>query len=82
MNRGNAILNRLFSNSIHAIRQLAGSASEAKAMYRFLQNDYVSELDIISNMKANCVANKSVLCIDMTEIDLSAHENRLKKIRL
>ena len=43
LNRGNTILNRLFSSSVHSIRQLAQSDSEAKAMYRFLQNDNVSE---------------------------------------
>jgi hypothetical protein len=37
MNRGNFILNRLFSNSVHSIRRLAANDSEAKAMYRFLQ---------------------------------------------
>ena len=45
MNRGNFILNRLFSNSVHSIRRLAANDSEAKAMYRFLQNDHVSEED-------------------------------------
>ncbi|WP_420808928.1 transposase DNA-binding-containing protein, partial [Chitinophaga oryziterrae] len=55
MNRGNSILNRLFSNGVHSIRRLAGSDSEAKAMYRFLQNDRVSEDDIIRNMSSNCV---------------------------
>ncbi|MVT41329.1 hypothetical protein GO495_12100, partial [Chitinophaga oryziterrae] len=55
MNRGNSILNRLFYNGVHSIRRLAGSDSEAKAMYRFLQNDRVSEDDIIRNMSSNCV---------------------------
>lgn len=54
LNRGNSILNRLFSNSIHSIRQLAENDSEAKAMYRFLQNDNVSEKDIVRNMSLNC----------------------------
>lgn len=83
LNRGNSILNRLFSNSIHSIRQLAQSDSEAKAMYRFLQNDNVSEADIIRNMSSNCKAcikNKTVLCIqDSSEINLYNHRNRIKK---
>ena len=83
LNRGNSILNRLFANSIHSIRQLATSDSEAKAMYRFLQNDNVSEDDIIRNMSLNCVdsvGTKSVLCIqDTSEINLYNHRNRLKK---
>ena len=83
LNRGNSILNRLFANSIYSIRQLAESDSEAKAIYRFLQNDNVSEADIINNMSSNCkkcVADKSVLCIqDTSEINLYNHRNRIKK---
>lgn len=82
-NRGNSILNRLFSNSIYSIRQLARNDSEAKAFYRFFQNDNVSESDLIRNMSSNCkrcVENKSVLCIqDSSEINLYNHRNRLKK---
>lgn len=83
LNRGNSILNRLFSNSIYSIRQLASSDSEAKAMYRFLQNDNVNEDDIVKNMSSNCVncvGSKSVLCIqDTSEINLYNHRNRIKK---
>lgn len=83
VNRGNSILDRLFANSVHSIRQLARIDSEAKAMYRFFQNDRVSEQDIIKNMVSNCrscVGGKSVLCIqDSSEINLFKHRNRLKK---
>ncbi|XZF12688.1 IS4 family transposase [Chitinophagaceae bacterium MMS25-I14] len=83
LNRGNSILNRLFSNSVHSIRQLAANDAEAKAFYRFLQNDHVSEADIIRNMSANCrtcVADRPVLCIeDSSEINLYHHRNRIKK---
>jgi hypothetical protein len=83
MNRGNSILNRLFANSVYSIRQLANSDSEAKGIYRFLQNDNVSEDDIIRNMSSNClgcVGGKSVLCIqDTSEINLYNHRNRIKK---
>ena len=83
LNRGNSILDRLFANSVHSIRQLARSDSEAKAMYRFFQNDRVSEDDIIRNMASNCgscVGGKSVLCIqDSSEVNLFKHRNRLKK---
>lgn len=83
LNRGNSILNRLFSSSVHSIRQLAQSDSEAKAMYRFLRNDNVSEEDIIKNMSLNCidsVGTRSVLCIqDSSEINLYNHKNRIKK---
>lgn len=83
LNRGNSILNRLFANSIYSIRQLEESDAEAKAIYRFLQNDNVSEADIIKNMSFNCVScveAKSVLCIqDSSEINLYNHRNRIKK---
>lgn len=83
LNRGNSILNRLFSNSIHSIRQLASNDAEAKAFYRFLQNDHVSEADLIRNMSSNCcccVADRPVLCIqDSSEINLFHHRNRIKK---
>ncbi|WP_335967351.1 IS4 family transposase, partial [Galbibacter sp. PAP.153] len=83
LNRGNSILNRLFSSSVHSIRQLAQSDSEAKAMYRFLQNENVSENDIIKNMSLNCieaVGEHSVLCIqDTSDVNLYNHKNRIKK---
>jgi hypothetical protein len=83
LNRGNSILNRLFAKSIYSIRQLASNDSEAKGIYRFLQNENVSEDDIIKNMTLNCVnavGNKSVLCIqDTSEINLCNHKNRIKK---
>jgi len=83
LRRGNSILHRLFSNSVHSIRRLAASDSEAKAFYRFLQNDRVNETDIISSMSSNCrssIAGRPVLCIqDTTEINLYRHGNRIKK---
>ncbi len=83
MKQGNLLLNRLFANSLHSIRQLAANDSQAKAFYRFLDNDKVGEEDIIRNMAYNCqscVADKVVLCIqDSSEINLCNHRNRLKK---
>jgi hypothetical protein len=83
LKRGNLLLNRLFSNSLHSIRQLAANDSEAKAFYRFLDNDKVGEEDLIRNMAYNCqccVADRAVLCIqDSSEINLCNHRNRLKK---
>ena len=83
LNRGNSILNRLFANSVHSIRRLAADDSEAKAFYRSLQNDKVTETDIIKNMSANCrscIGGKVVLCIqDSSEINLYKHRNRLHK---
>lgn len=81
--RGNKILTDLFSKSVHSIRQIASDEGSAKGFYRFLQNDRVSEEDIISNLAANCKAaskGKYVVCFqDSTEINLSSHSNRINK---
>ncbi len=83
VNRGNKILSDLFSKSIHSIHQLTADESSAKGFYRFLQNDRVSEDDILWNLSSNCKAacfGKHVVCIqDTTEINLSNHSNRIKK---
>jgi len=81
--RGNRILSDLFSRSVHSIRQLCSDEASAKGFYRFLQNDRVSEDDIIQNLSSNCKAcckGKYVIAIqDTTEINLSSHRMRLKK---
>jgi hypothetical protein len=83
LKRSNLILDSLFRNCVHSIRQLTQSDSECKAIYRFLQNKRVSELKLISNMSANCSAlcdDKTVLCIqDTSEVNLYNHKNRVKK---
>jgi hypothetical protein len=81
--RGNKILSDLFSKSVHSVRQLSSDESSAKGFYRFLQNDRVSEEDIVSNLVANCKAackGKYVVRIqDTTEINLSRHSKRIKR---
>lgn len=81
--RGNKILSDLFNKSVHSIRQLTVDESSAKGFYRFLQNDRVTEDDIIYNLSANCKAackGKYVVCIqDTTEINLNTHRKRIKK---
>lgn len=81
--RGNKILGDLFSKSVHSIRQISGDESSAKGFYRFLQNERVSEDDIVDNLSANCKAackDKYVVCIqDTTEVNLSSHSNRIRK---
>ncbi len=83
VHRGNKILHDLFSKSVHSIRQFSATESDAKGVYRFLNNDRVSEDDIITNMSSNCKAacsDKYVVCIqDTTEINLSNHRNRIRK---
>ena len=81
--RGNKLLGDLFRSITHSIRQLSKNEAEAKGAYRFLNNDRVSEEDIISNMASNCKAaslDKFVVCIqDTTEINLISHRNRIRK---
>ena len=81
--RGNRILGDLFSKSVHSIRQVTKDESAAKGFYRFLQNDRVSEEDIVSNLASNCkmaCKGKYVVCLqDTTEINLSSHSKRIKK---
>lgn len=81
--RGNKILSDLFNKSVHSIRQITSDESEAKGFYRFLQNDRVSEDDIIGNMVTNCqnaCRGRFVICLqDTTEINLSSHSKRIKK---
>ena len=81
--RGNKILGDLFSKSIHSVRQLTENESSAKGFYRFLQNDRVSEEDIVYNLSMNCKAacrGRYVVCIqDTTEINLGSHSKRIKK---
>lgn len=81
--RGDKVLRDLFSKGCHSIRQLTADESDAKAFYRFLQNDRVSQEAIINNVVANCQAackGKRVVCIqDTTEINLSSHAGRISK---
>lgn len=81
--RGNRILSDLFSKSLHSIRQLTVNESSAKGFYRFLQNERVSEEDIVFNLSANCQSacqGRYVVCIqDTTEVNLSSHSKRIKK---
>ena len=83
---GNKILVYFFRKSIHSIRQLADDDSCAKGFYRFLQNDRVSEEDIVSNMEGNCKAackNRYVVCMqDKTEMNRSSHSKRKKRMIL
>lgn len=83
LRRSNLILDSLFCNSVHSIRQITQNESECKAFYRFLQNNSVSESKLIKNMSSNCIAScvdKTVLCIqDTSEINLYNHKNRIKK---
>jgi len=81
--RGNKILGDLFSKSVSSIRQITKDESGAKGFYRFLQNDRVSESDIVENLVTNCknaCRGKFVVCLqDSTEINLSSHSKRIKK---
>lgn len=81
LKRGNKIYQDIFRHSVHSIRQFCSTSADARATYRFLQNDRVSENDIIANLKHNCISSckgQYVVCIqDTTDINLSAHSRRI-----
>lgn len=83
LHRGNRILDDLFRSGVQSIRQATQNEAAAKGAYRFLQNDRVSEDDIISNMVSNCQAScagKVVVAIqDTSEANLISHKGRIKK---
>lgn len=83
VNRGNTIMGDLFRKHTHSIRQISGEESKAKATYRFLNNERITESDIERNLISNCRSacrGKSVVCIqDTTEINLSSHSGRIKR---
>jgi hypothetical protein len=83
VSRSNKILSDLFRKSVHSVRQFIENEADAKGVYRFLQNDKVSEKDITKNLVQNCqkaCAGKFVVCIkDTTEVNLSNHGGRIKK---
>ena len=85
IHRGNKIMEDLFRSGVQSIRQSAQTEADAKGFYRFLQNDRVSEEDIVSNMAVNCraaCAGKYVVCIqDTTQVNLSSHSGRINKNR-
>ena len=85
LKRSNLILDSLFHNCVHSIRQLTQNDSQCKAVYRFLQNQRVSESALIKNMSSNCSAlckDKTVLCIqDTSEVNLYTHKKGLKKTK-
>jgi hypothetical protein len=81
LKRGNKIYQDLFRKSVHSVRQFSTTTADAKGAYRFLQNDRVSEGDIIKNMQYSCIngcMNEYVISIqDTTEVNLSSHSKRI-----
>lgn len=80
--RVNTVLEDLFRQGSHSIRQLCGSEAKAKGAYRLLNNSAVSEQRLLENLTAQCQvasAGRSLLCIqDTTEINLIDHRGRIK----
>jgi len=81
-NRGNEFIRSLFSRGTQSIRQISGGSASQKAYYRFLENDFTTEQDIIKGITNRCsksVAGRVVLCIqDTSEINLYNHKNRIR----
>jgi hypothetical protein len=73
----------LFRNSVHSIQQIAESRAEQKGFYRFLNNEKVSEEELIRELSARCATlskGKIVLSIqDTSQANLKRHRNRINK---
>jgi len=80
--RGKELSKNLFKESTSVIQRLSGSRAEQKGYYRFLNNEGVTEEQLISEMAARCghnAAGRLVLCIqDTSEVNLVSHSNRLQ----
>jgi hypothetical protein len=75
-------MNRLFTSRDSSIRQTAETKAEQKAMYRFLDNENVTETELIDS----CFERTSTLCKgkhllvlnDTSEINMQSHVGRIK----
>lgn len=80
--RGNEFIRSLFSRGSQSIRQISQSSARQKAYYRFLQNEFTTQEDIIKGITGKCgnsVAGRVVLCIqDTSELNFYNHKNRIK----
>ena len=80
--KGGSLHESLVIGKTSSIREVSGSRNEQIASYRFLNNNRVTEKELISSLATECskkVSNKHVLCIqDTSEINLNSHRGRLK----
>lgn len=81
-NRADKIASLLINSRNSSIKGITDYESEQKGFYRFLENERVSETQLIKELTDRCslnVSDRDVLVIeDTSSIGLSNHRNRLK----
>ncbi len=81
--RGIQFMDRLFSSGTRSIQKLSVTRAEQKAFYNLLKSRKVSEEVLTGELRKRCkqlAEGKVVLSIqDTTEINLTAHSNRINK---
>ena len=80
--RGSTIMRSLLSGQNSSIRQLSGDKAKQKAMYRFLENEQVTESELVEcclDRTGTLSKGRHVLVLnDTTEINLQQHSGRIK----
>ncbi len=75
-------MNRLFSSRVSSIRQTANSKAEQKAMYRFLDNENVTESELIGccleKTRSLCKDKHLLVLNDTSEINMQSHVGRMQ----
>ena len=82
--RANKIVDLLIRSRSSSIKGTTNHEAEQKGFYRFLENDKVTEEQLIQSIQSRCaenVKNKDVIVIqDTSSVGLSNHRNRLKPL--
>ena len=80
--RGSVIMRSLLCGQNSSIRQLSGDRAKQKAMYRFLDNEQVTEEELIGcclERTSSLSQGRHLLVLnDTTEINLQQHSGRIK----
>lgn len=81
--RAQQLASLLYSSRSSSIKATTNSEAQQKGAYRFLENERVTEQDLIGEITKRCSSNvtgRHVLCIqDTSSIGLNNHRNRLRK---
>lgn len=80
--RADEFSNRLTLNPCSSVRQISKAPAEQKAFYRFLNNEKVTEKEIIAEgceRMSKLSEGRHLLCVqDTCEVNLSKHKGRIK----
>ncbi|HTA28203.1 MAG TPA: IS4 family transposase [Bacteroidia bacterium] len=73
----------LLASRVSSIRSATSNESEQRGFYRFINNEKVTEKELIKAHQQQCQSLSSarnlLVIQDTTQIDLSSHQNRLKE---